>query len=69
MIVKIQQSLFGTHPEPRMLIYDKRREVLIEETLADEIKTLLGDRPKAYFFASIEDGKLQLRNEAPPQRW
>lgn len=71
MIVKIQQSLSSTSPNRSCLIYDRSRRVFYETDQEDEtapLIKLLGDRPKAYFFAEIsKEGKIEVKKEAPTQ--
>lgn len=57
-IVKVQQSL--AHHDPnnpdagqQVLVYDEEREFMYEGPLPDELKELMGDRPKVYCKAEL----------------
>ena len=66
-IVKVQCSLM---PEGTVLMYDHDHTVLYEGHLTPEISSLLGHRPKVYYYATIgPDGILTLEDEATRQDW
>ena len=74
MIVKVQISLETTEPEKQVMIYDEPREFFeilpiskcpgLEGTMADA-----GPLQRAYFFARVRNGKIELQNRAPEQDW
>lgn len=69
MIIKIQCSLFP-QARPTMLIYNEDRTVFYQERLSEEVRTLLGESPKGYFYAQIDKtGLLRIGNRAPMQSW
>lgn len=69
MIVKIQRSLFPANAAT-MLIYNESRTVFVQESLSNEVKTLLGDDPKGYFHASLcAKGQIKIGKRAPAQSW
>lgn len=68
-IVKIQINLLG-RDGPRMLQVTNEDDSLHwEGSPAEELDRLLGGRDRAYFYARIENRKLQLGQEAPAQKW
>lgn len=69
-IVKVQQSIATTAPEPMCLVYNKSRSVMGEFPLTPEIAKALNGRPKAYFRALVgKDGAVSLDQEMGEQPW
>lgn len=73
MIVKIQLSLFSTHPGRVMLIYDEGFSFWLQQPLSalPEVERLMAGRPKAYFDVeyNAESGTLRIKAEVPKQEW
>ena len=72
MIVKVQTSLYP--PGKTALIYNCDRSFQVEIVLLDEVRSLMGDRIKAFFEVRHtlgHDGVLQIEflREAPWQKW
>jgi hypothetical protein len=69
-IIKVQRSIFTTCAKPRMLFYDKSRQVNVEFDLDPTIAAMMGDSLKMYAFAQLEtDGTLNILEKAPSQDW
>jgi len=66
MIVKVQISQF---PKQQMLIYDKKHAYHYEGDVTDNIRRKMGTKFKAYFYATIKDGRLIVDDEALAQVW
>jgi hypothetical protein len=69
VIVKVQISVAGNTEEPWLLIYDESRDVMVHQPAPINILSLMGDRPKAFFHASVRDNEVSLFREAPWQEW
>jgi hypothetical protein len=52
-----------------MLVYNKRRSVILEARATSDILILLAGRHKAYFFGTIKGSTLSIIKEAEPQPW
>ena len=69
-IVKVQISVFGTLPVPRVLMYDESRQWMREDNASRAIIGLMAGRKKAFFYATIGgSGAVNLEGGAPWQGW
>lgn len=69
-IVKLQVSLASTHRAKQVLIYNRDRSVEWTGDAGADVLTLMGDEPKAFFWAIIrEDGRVSIEGVAPWQEW
>lgn len=72
MIVKVQTSLYP--PGEKALIYNCDRSFQVEIVLSDEVRSLMGERVKAFFevrlMTPIHDSvTIEFLREAPWQKW
>ncbi len=68
MIIKVQVAQFGS--APMCLIYDKRRKYEFHGPMSEDLKLIMGDRPKAFFLAEVDDQKrFNIGEEVPWQTW
>lgn len=72
MIVKVQLSLSTTESSRQVLIYNEDHSVVYRGDAPRKLVRIMGQRPKAFFYAEI-DGKnidLDTRSARPPwQKW
>jgi len=69
-IVKIQVSLFSSEPVQEVLIYNKDQSVRETFVLTDNIKNIMKDEPKLFFYAHIDKNKkLNIDKSAKWQDW
>ncbi|RYZ92113.1 MAG: hypothetical protein EOP06_05255 [Proteobacteria bacterium] len=67
IIVKIQTSLnSGTS---NFLVYNESRTVKYEGPITPEVRSLMGERVKAFCFAEVTNGKLSLGDLTADQTW
>lgn len=72
IIVKVQQSLGGSDKEKSILVYDKARVLFFESKdpgIVGPLMGKLGDSPKKYFLAKVENQELKIFNEVKGQSW
>lgn len=69
MIVKVQASLVTTAKIQRVLAYNEDRSICFDGPLKPEVRKLLRGRLKAYFYARVRNGELDLEEEAEEQSW
>lgn len=70
MIVKVQISIATTHPNRRVLIYNKDRSITYEADVTDEVLALVEGLPKTYFKAHLDRyKKLVLDERTKDQDW
>ena len=69
MIVKVQLPLVSNEAEPKALIYNADRSIEYMPSVDDELRSLMGDRDKAFFHAELVGSILQIGNEADDQTW
>ena len=70
MIVKVQRPIEWTGPTPPLLVYDQSRSYcgFLEST--EELKSLIGERPKIYAEAKLDaKGRLEIIREVPEESW
>lgn len=70
--VKIQQSLSSSSDKKSVLVYDKARILFFSSEDPGIVVPLidkLGERPKAYFKAKIENQELKIFEEIKNQTW
>lgn len=68
-IVKVQLSLGSTHPNRRCLIYNKSHSVMYEADADDQMLRLMGDSPKAFFYAHLDGTIVVIGRKAREQSW
>jgi hypothetical protein len=69
VIVKVQMPLMTNESIPQALIYSENHEIYVT-TDAVDFREVMGDRPKAFFQAKVlEDGTLEIGDEAEWQEW
>ena len=61
MIFKVQQSVFTNAPKPQMFIYDESRKYEYQADLTEDVRKMLGEKPKAYFRGEL------IPNEGDPE--
>ena len=70
MIVKVQISLVTTKEKRQVLVYNKDRSITYEADATDDVIALVGDFPKAYFKAHLDEaGKIVLDGRVKDQNW
>jgi len=72
IMVKVQQSIVGSDKEKSILVYDKARVLFFESKdpgIVEPLLTKLGDAPKKYFLAKIENQELKIFGEVKGQEW
>lgn len=71
MIVKVQLSIYDSSSLARkVLVYDEKRTFSFEGECPPDILMLMGQRPKAFFHATIDSQKrISLGQEAGWQSW
>lgn len=70
VVVKVQASIYTTEGRPQVLVYSQDRALLFTGSLPSQVQEVLGDRPKAFFYAWVDArGKIVLDAEAPWQAW
>lgn len=72
IIVKVQQSSGGSDKEKSILVYDKSRVLFFESRDPGIVKPLvgkLGDSPKKYFRARVENQELKIFEEIKGEKW
>lgn len=70
MIVKVQLSLATTKGKRQVLVYNKKRTIEYEDDASPELINLLGDQPKAFFHAYVdEDNVIRIQKPAEWQDW
>lgn len=69
MIVKVQTPISTNIAPPQVLAYNKDRSVWVTFDLTDEMDTRVGPKKKAFFYARIDKGQIELLDEAPWQDW
>lgn len=72
IVVKIQQSLHSSDAQKRILIYDKARILFFESGepgIVEPILKKMGDSPKKYFRAKIENQEVKIFEEMQNQSW
>ena len=65
MIVKCQLAF----NDDSVLIYDENKKYMCEGTATEDIKEMMGEDMKKFFYAEIIDKTLKLLEEAPFQKW
>lgn len=69
-VVKVQLSLHTNMPQRQMLVYDHDSRLTFQGDATKDVKRLMGERPKAFFWATINRSRqLELHEEAPWQTW
>lgn len=68
-IVKVQRSLAGNVGYESMLIYNEDRTKMYEGEITQDVKNLLGRRPKGYFNAKMVGDKIMIIGEVKAQNW
>jgi len=58
-VVKVQVPLATNDPEHKALIYDRRRQHLVQQNLDYTTKKLMGDDVKAFFQAEWRESSQQ----------
>lgn len=68
-VFKVQVPLTTNDPQPKALIYNKDRsyEGLIPVT--DEIRKMMDNEPKRFFWGHVEGDALTIDANAPWQNW
>ena len=69
MIFKVQISLTSSDKKMHMLVYDKIKNYMYQAPVTPDVKQVMGNRIKAYFYGTIVNSKIQLGEEAPAQDW
>jgi hypothetical protein len=70
LIVKVQISLFTTETTRQMLVYDRRKSVVFQGDVTQEVLDEMEGDPKAFFHATHRrDGAIELHRRAPWQEW
>lgn len=69
-VVKVQLSLETTAEKRQVLVYDNEGRIAPYQADADEaLLTIMAGRPKAFFFATLDNGTLSIGDEAPWEDW
>jgi hypothetical protein len=69
-IVKVQMPIASNHDEPEVMVYNEDRSVMQQFPLSDDLREIMGEELKKYFYAHTGmDGFLHLDGEAPAQEW
>lgn len=69
IIVKVQLSLYTSEPVRQVVVYNEDRSIEFMMDAPADVLELMGDRPKAFFYATLKDGTMGLDEEAPWQEW
>ena len=72
ILVKVQQSLSSSSEKKSVLVYDKARILFFSSEDPGIVLPLvekLGDKPKKYFKARIENQELKIFDEVKDQTW
>jgi hypothetical protein len=69
IIVKVQLSLYTTEVERQVVVYNEDQSIFFEMDAPLDVLELMGERPKAFFYATLKDGTLGLDEQAPWQNW
>lgn len=69
LIVKVQLSLFTNERVRQVVVYNEDRSIEFMFDAPKDVLKLMGERPKAFFYATLNDGTLGLDEEAPWQDW
>lgn len=70
-IFKVQVSLIGSSPTKMVLAYNKDRSLQTEVPLTEDIKEMMGDFAKKFYYGTVVDDNIVLEGdeEAPWQDW
>ena len=68
-IIKVQVSLSTTHQKPQILAYNRARTLEWTGDCAEDVLKLLGDKKKAFFWATIQDGEFMIDRPCEDQDW
>lgn len=68
---KIQRSIATNAPAPMVLVYNKRRSIIGEIPLTDEMLELFGDEYKIYVRADFNEvtGNIEIDDYAETPSW
>jgi hypothetical protein len=69
LIVKVQIPITTNDPHPKSYVYDRHREIEEFFPITPDLLERMNNRLKVYFYATLEDGDLNLQEEAPEQEW
>jgi hypothetical protein len=68
-IVKVQISLATSFMAKQVLVYNKDRSLRWQGNASEEVLRLMGDLPKAFFWATVEGTEFMIQDVAPFQDW
>lgn len=69
MIVKVQLTLATTTGARQMLVYDRDKTLVYEDTASREVLSLMVDEDKAFFTAEVRHEILHLGARVPDPGW
>lgn len=69
MIVKVQMPLASSMEVPKILIYNKKKDVWFQFEPTREWEKKMAGRPKAFFYAKLVGTIIEVAGPAPWQEW
>jgi hypothetical protein len=68
-IVKVQTPMATNDPFERALVYAKGRRTMVQQSLTDRERGMMGSTAKAYFDADFDGKRWKLLRRVPDQLW
>lgn len=69
LVVKIQQPLASSEPDPEAYVYDQNRRFQQLVPMSPELRELMGTRPKIYARVRLEGDGMTVEQVLPDQSW
>lgn len=69
MIVKVQTPLASTSKEPKALVYNEDRSLIMELDITKRLTTQMEGTAKKFFHAEVTDDAIVIGLPAPYQEW
>lgn len=68
-IVKVQLPLYSNRPNPKALVYNEDRSVMLEVVITHQVGLVMGSLYKRFMWAHMDGSNLWIGDEAPWQEW
>lgn len=69
IIVKMQISVSTSEGAQQVLVYDETRKFMHQDDVDEQVREVMGDDLKKFFYATIENKNFVLHGPAPWQSW